>query len=1249
MISMKKNILLLLLLISFSNYSQTISINNFNSEAIIQKSTPQVSSISTGEPFSYSIDFQSLNNSKTLTITDVLPSGLCYSPTDIIADNSFIDFNDNIVSNPNSIPSLIDTSNLPTVVFNIPNNIKRGSFTITVRFCGGITENGFTVTNNICATYGIGDINDENFCSTTGLTSVASATNPWGNITKEPLFPAILGNDGNYYIPTSGGIVNYKIKIEKNNPYKSSIFGMLNLDDVSITELFSPCATISLVSGPGTLNTTTNSIELTNNLQGNVANESAEFIISVDYSNCTLTNGQIVSNTVELNGTPIGGTPSTNISNDTADVIAVDTLPQPNLNSSFTKTVEVFNPVPGCMGKYIIQVINNDNRPISFLDISDQLPNEILPHSINISGLINSASVTDTFNLSINGGSPILFPMSFGYSSSPSNWTNTSVNSFSLNADNNTLLYPGDSVQIIISFTINTTLPLGTTISNCAHFEASIIDSPNNINVSINEDSCVPFTITAPEIKLCAEKIVRKANTNDPFVTDLTNVIPTDELEFQICIQNNGSLDFNGSLVDNLDSRYEFLSIVSDNFPPGTTFNQNGQTLTWSNIDLLQSCNTFSGDYGCINVANQSYCAIIKVKVKPYTAPGNIDNIATLSDGNNNSFITEAAKVNVIEAAVLSFNKEVSKDYVNYYQSLSYNPTCDSSIYYKLTVTNLGNKDLLQYQIIDELPAVNDIYFPTTINRNSDFSLSNIINNSATDFSVSYLDTTPSTLNSSTNFNCNSVSSGFPTSSNSTKSILFESINPLLIAGSTEIVLEGIMPPANNLVDGEMIVNSAYLINCDLNSNIIIPSNMVEVEIDNPICSILNFDSYTTAVPTLFPLAIQQLLSSNSILNNTIDKEYGDVDNDGDIDILFTKMDTNSGFPVLHWLENTAGMGNIPTFNTTPINLNIQNAISFRLYDWNTDGCDDLIVLGWNAQVVLFISNCNGTFSYGDVLLNDLSEYGYSPYLFLEIGDLNNDSLPDIIISSGNNFGTYYFEHTGATSNPYYILPTPQTYSSTLSYSNPFIYENNGSFPIPELYDADCDGDLDLFISDPFVGPPNYQGGRMYFHENNGNLTSATLPDINIVGTYNQFGFLDTPVGVNDLSCDWIVTRIVDFFGNGCPIAILFKPCNETYYFYVQEDCLCSDSPLLSLEDTSNINDHSLYKVFPNPSSTGIQISGIFSDECRYQIYNIQGKKVSEGKYTNDKIIDISNYLDGIYLIRLLEGEKNRTFKFIKK
>ncbi len=170
-------------------------------------------------------------------MTDILPAGLCYTASDIIADPTFIDFNGNVVPNPNTMPGLIDTSSLPTVLFNIPNNIQRGFFTITVTFCAGVTPDGFTVTNNICGDYGIGS-NIETFCTTTGITSTASAVNPWGEITKEPLFPAIAGSNGDCYIPTSGGASNYKIRIQKSPPYESSVFGMLNLTNVTISEMF---------------------------------------------------------------------------------------------------------------------------------------------------------------------------------------------------------------------------------------------------------------------------------------------------------------------------------------------------------------------------------------------------------------------------------------------------------------------------------------------------------------------------------------------------------------------------------------------------------------------------------------------------------------------------------------------------------------------------------------------------------------------------------------------------------------------------------------------------------------------------------------------------------------------------------------------------------------------------------------------------------------------------------------------------
>ncbi|MBD0832422.1 hypothetical protein [Aestuariibaculum sediminum] len=219
-------------------------------------------------------------------------------------------------------------------------------------------------------------------------------------------------------------------------------------------------------------------------------------------------------------------------------------------------------------------------------------------------------------------------------------------------------------------------------------------------------------------------------------------------------------------MVDVLDAKYEFLSVVFSNMPIGTNFTQSGQTLTWNNVSLNQTCNTFGVDYGCLNPVAPSYCVIIKVKVKAFTPPGNIDNAATLSDNGTNTLTTEKAKVNIKESSVLKFTKEVSTDLLSFSSIVTFRPQCDDGVFYKISVTNLGNKDVLQYQVIDELPDVNDVYFPTTLNRGSDFSFVNVINRSAPDFNVSFLNNTPSSTTSQANFNCNTVSTGNSSSSN---------------------------------------------------------------------------------------------------------------------------------------------------------------------------------------------------------------------------------------------------------------------------------------------------------------------------------------------------------------------------------------------------------------------------------------------------------------------------------------------------
>lgn len=849
-------------LISLNLYSQTISASSATGEAVIEKSTPQVVSIQTGERFNYTIEFQNLNSNNTLVITDVLPPGLCLEATDVRANNAFVDFNGVPVPNPNSISNLIDASALPTVVFNIPNNIQSGSFTITVSFCEGVTPNGFTAVNNICANYTSNGAT-ENFCTTQGLISTASAVNPWAEITKEPILPAVTDAAGNTFISNTNGVANYRIIITKQQIYQGITFGMLNLEDVSITEIASPpCAVVSLVSGPGTYNTATGQIELNVDLLGFEPFFSVEFIVRVDYGPCgTLPDGQALNNRVELNGTPAGSTPQVDIANATSTVTVATVLPAPDENSFITKTVLANNPVAGCQGRYELSFFNNDNRTIAPYEAIDVIPAGLIPNEYEVIGNVSSLSANRSFDIFINGtldGSFTLPDDSF----TRFPWNGASGDNIRIVAQNGTEIYPGDEVTIAIYFTIDGSITPGSIVTNCVDFTANII-LDNAADILTGNQACIDLLIEAPEMDVCITKNVRIADTPDPYTTSITNVAPNDEVEFQICVQNNGSIDFSGTMEDILDPKYEFISVDNSNMPAGTTFTQTGQNLTWSNLDVAQTCDVFAFDDGCA-IQGNFFCATVRARIRPFTPAGNIDNVANLIENTGTVLATsDFAKVNVIDVSVFVIRKDVSLDNVTFQSTpLVIDPNCDTTVYYRLRVENIGNRIATQFLLFDELPFLGDIFYPTNLGRGSTFSFTDAVTTSA-DFNASYLNYAPSLNFAPSNFNCGIVIAGDPAFNPTSRTIRLENSRDLNNTDVFEVIIQATLP-SNSLVSGDLAINSAYLVNCEAAASIISSSSItsptiidiqktVEAGFDSAIdiCSTASLTNIFNAIPGL--------------------------------------------------------------------------------------------------------------------------------------------------------------------------------------------------------------------------------------------------------------------------------------------------------------------------------------------------------------------------------------------------------------
>ncbi|NNC49057.1 MAG: T9SS type A sorting domain-containing protein [Flaviramulus sp.] len=68
-------------------------------------------------------------------------------------------------------------------------------------------------------------------------------------------------------------------------------------------------------------------------------------------------------------------------------------------------------------------------------------------------------------------------------------------------------------------------------------------------------------------------------------------------------------------------------------------------------------------------------------------------------------------------------------------------------------------------------------------------------------------------------------------------------------------------------------------------------------------------------------------------------------------------------------------------------------------------------------------------------------------------------------------------------------------------------------------------------------------------------------------------------------------------------------------------------------------------KLFPNPASDYIQISGLDKGEM-YSIYNVLGTKVDAGFISNYEKIDVQNIAKGLYFLKL---ESGNTIKFSRE
>lgn len=429
----------------------------------------------------------------------------------------------------------------------------------------------------------------------------------------------------------------------------------------------------------------------------------------------------------------------------------------------------------------------------------------------------------------------------------------------------------------------------------------------------------------------------------------------------------------------------------------------------------------------------------------------------------------------------------------------------------------------------------------------------------------------------------------------------------------------------------------------------------------------------------------------------------GDLDGDGDIDIVMATYDFNGGTPVqdyIKWYKND-GLGNF-TIGTT-VSSTIQWVDGLIVADIDGQFGLDIVATSVNQdKLVYFLSDGAGGFGSETVVDGALAGPGQ-----IVAGDINNDGNLDLATMSYTNNRTVWYSGDGSGNF------TPETDIENGTTDGPYYVD---------LTDFDGDGDVDAVVA--FV---NSQSIEIYYNQyiESGSMTVSWIKDTVSVSTGNSFLFdvsfadvnndgtmdvvkvdftsgdvawynktkngpsdeniisdetiINNPARAyvvdldNDSLNDIIVTdggaaddAMIYFKGaaNASPSATEVLIVNNNYIMYdvtVEDFDDDGDNDIANIGNVSDtvdwienrlivlgLSDVSIEAIgiYPNPTRNTLNFKGI-SETITVSVFDSVGREVLNSTVLMNQSLDVSELNSGLYLLKF-EGT-NATFKFIKQ
>ena len=245
----------------------------------------------------------------------------------------------------------------------------------------------------------------------------------------------------------------------------------------------------------------------------------------------------------------------------------------------------------------------------------------------------------------------------------------------------------------------------------------------------------------------------------------------------------------------------------------------------------------------------------------------------------------------------------------------------------------------------------------------------------------------------------------------------------------------------------------------------------------------------------------------------------GDVDDDGDLDVVFTNGATFGGVATQALLYENDGNGFFTNVTASQMPVDLYNAQDVTLFDWDLDSDLDIALSGKGGigkESRLYLNDGNGNFTISNVL----NSLGSGSTYEIDWGDLDGDGDLDGLVQSISTSGFSAIEGW-AVNNTTFVT--------------------EGTFPAPngsddnEMagVDYDNDGDLDVFVGSLGSTERLYRNdGNFVFVNQDGQIQSQSDSTLDFgFGDLDNDGDVDMVTGQGE-SGNW-TNKVYD--NNGVP------------------------------------------------------------------------------------------------------------------